>query len=72
MPQHPPAGEVVISMRPVSVFANGPGNEIEQLRAELHGRWRQATRAVMVLLSRRGCRSCRRMCRASTIRCWAR
>ena len=41
-------------MRPVSVFANGPGNEIEQLRAELHGRWRQATRAVMILLSLHG------------------
>src|SRR5437868_3568424 len=52
LPQHPPAGEVVISMRPVSVFANGPGSEIEQLKADLHGRWRQATRAVMVLLSR--------------------
>ena len=46
-----PAGEVVISMRPVSVFAKGPGSEIEQLRAELQGRWRQAARAVMVLLS---------------------
>ena len=41
-------------MRPVSVFAKGPGSEIEQLRAELQGRWRQATRAVMVLLSLRG------------------
>ena len=30
-----PAGEVVISMRPVSVFANGPGCEIEQLEADL-------------------------------------
>jgi transposase len=49
-----PAGEVVISMRPVSVFANGPGSEIEQLEADLHGRWRQATRAVMVLLSAHG------------------
>jgi Homeodomain-like domain-containing protein len=49
-----PAGEVVISMRPVSVFAKGPGGEIEQLRAELQGRWRQAARAVMVLLSLRG------------------
>ena len=38
-----PAGEVVISMRPVSVFANRPGSEIEQLQADLHGRWRQAT-----------------------------
>ena len=54
MPQHPPAGEVVISMRPVSVFAKGPGSEIEQLRAELQGRWRQAARAVMVPLSLRG------------------
>ena len=34
MPQHPPAGEVVISRRPVSVFANGSGSEIEQLQAE--------------------------------------
>jgi transposase len=41
-------------MRPVSVFAKGPGSEIEQLRAELQGRWRQAARAVMVLLSLRG------------------
>jgi len=38
-------------MRPVSVFANGPQSEIEQLKADLHGRWRQAARAVMVLLS---------------------
>ena len=51
MPQHPPAGEVVISMRPVSVFANGPDSEIERLRAQLRGPWRQAARAVMVLLS---------------------
>src|SRR6266581_5336498 len=41
-------------MRPVSVFAKGPGSEIEQLRAELQGRWRQAVRAVRVLLSLRG------------------
>ena len=41
-------------MRPVSVFANGPESEIEQLRSDLHGRWRQATRAVMVLLSAYG------------------
>jgi transposase len=41
-------------MRPVSVFANGPVSEIEQLKADLHGRWRQATRAVMVLLSLHG------------------
>jgi transposase len=41
-------------MRPVSVFANAPSGEIEQLRAELRGRWRQAMRAVMVLLSVQG------------------
>jgi transposase len=41
-------------MRPISVFADGPGSEIEQLRADLQGRWRQAARAVMVLLSLRG------------------
>jgi hypothetical protein len=28
-------------MRPVSVFAHGPDCEIEQLEADLHGRWRQ-------------------------------
>jgi transposase len=41
-------------MRPVSVFANGPDTEIELLRAELRGRWRQALRAVMVVLSVQG------------------
>jgi hypothetical protein len=38
-------------MRPVSVFAKGPASEIEQLEAALRGPWRQAGRAVMVLLS---------------------
>ena len=41
-------------MRPVSVFANRPGSEMERLQADLHGRWRQASRAVMVLLSAHG------------------
>jgi transposase len=41
-------------MRPVSVFAKGPAGEIEQLEADLHGQWRQAARAVMVLLSLHG------------------
>ncbi len=41
-------------MRPVSVFASSPGSESEQLQADLHGRWRQATRAVMVVLSVHG------------------
>jgi hypothetical protein len=34
----PPPGEVVVSMRPVCVFAKGPGEEIERLRAGLRGR----------------------------------
>jgi len=38
-------------MRPVSVFAKGEGSEIGQLEADLRGRWRQAAREVMVLLS---------------------
>jgi transposase len=41
-------------MRPVSVFAKGPASEIEQLAAGLRGQWRQAARAVMVLLSLHG------------------
>ena len=41
-------------MRPVSVFAKGQGGEIGQLEADLHGQWRQATRAVMVLLPLHG------------------
>jgi len=41
-------------MRPVCVFANGPGSEVERLRADLRGQWRQAARAVMVLLSLQG------------------
>ncbi len=41
-------------MRPVSVFAIRPAGETGQLREDLHGRWRQATRAVMVLLSAHG------------------
>ena len=39
-------------MRPVSVFANRPSEELERLRAALRGRWRQAERAVMVLATR--------------------
>jgi transposase len=41
-------------MRPVCVIANAPSCEIEQVRDELRGRWRQAARAVMVLLSLHG------------------
>jgi hypothetical protein len=54
LPHHPPADEVVISMRPVSVFANGSGSEIERLEANLRGRWREATRAVILLPSLHG------------------
>jgi transposase len=41
-------------MRPVSVFASRPGDEVGRIRADLRGRWRQAARAVMVLLSLHG------------------
>jgi transposase len=70
---HPP-GEVVVSMRPVSVFAKAPGSEIEQLRADLHGRWRQAARAVMVLLSAHGLAAAQIAelldCHPATVRRW--
>src|ERR1700749_1868100 len=74
LPQHPPAGEVVISMRPVSVFANGPASEIEELRAGLGGQGRQAARAVMVLLSLHGLAPAQIAelldCHPSTVRRW--
>src|SRR5215472_5859654 len=61
-------------MRPVCVFAKGPGSEIEQLRASLEGRWRQAARAVMVLLSLRGLAPAEIAvlleCHPSTVRRW--
>ena len=41
-------------MRPVSVFANGLGCEVAQLEADLRGRWREAARAVMIVLSAHG------------------
>jgi transposase len=49
-----PPGEVVVSMRPVSVFANASEPESARLRHALRGRWKMAMRAVMVLLSLRG------------------
>ena len=74
LPQHPSAGEVVISMRPVSVFANGPDSEVERLRAELRGPWRQAARAVMVLLSLHGLPAAQIAvlldCHPATVRRW--
>jgi transposase len=61
-------------MRPVSVSANGPAGEIEQLETSLHGRWRQATRAVMVLLSAHGLPPARIAelldCHPATVRRW--
>ncbi len=61
-------------MRPVSVFASGPGSEIDQLEAGLRGRWRQATRAVMVLLSLHGLPPAQIAalldCRPATVRRW--
>src|SRR5258707_7822180 len=61
-------------MRPVSVFAKGPGSEIEQLRGDLQGRWRQATRAVMVLLSLHGLAPAQMAalldCHPATVRRW--
>jgi DNA-directed RNA polymerase specialized sigma24 family protein len=64
----------VVGVRPVSVFAKGPGSDIEQLRADLHGRWRQATRAAMVLLSLHGLASAQIAelldCHPATVRRW--
>ena len=61
-------------MLPVSMFANGPASEIEELRAGLGGQWRQATRAVMVLLSLHGLAPAQIAelldCHPSTVRRW--
>ena len=61
-------------MRPVSVFAKAPVSEIEQLHGDLHGRWRQATRAVMMLLSLHGLTAAQIAelldCHPATVRRW--
>jgi transposase len=61
-------------MRPVCVFANGPAREAEQLRAGLRGQWRQAARAVMVLLSLQGLPAAQIAalleCHPATVRRW--
>jgi len=61
-------------MRPVCVFAKGPGEEIEQLRAGLRGRWQQAARAVMVLLPLQGLSAAQIAvlldCHPATVRRW--
>jgi transposase len=74
LPQHLPADEVMISMRPVSAFANSPGSEIERLEADLRGWWREAARAVIVLLSAHGLPSAMIAelldCHPATVRRW--
>jgi transposase len=61
-------------MRPVCVFANGPAREAERLRAGLRGQWRQAARAVMVLLSLQGVPAAQVAalleCHPATVRRW--
>ena len=61
-------------MRPVCVFAKGPSSEIEQVRASLEGRWRQAARAVMVQLSLQGLPAAQIAvlleCHPATVRRW--
>ena len=61
-------------MRPVCVFAKGSGEEIERLRADLRGRWRQAARAAMVLLSLHGLSAAQIAmlldCHPATVRRW--
>jgi transposase len=61
-------------MRPVCVFANASSREIEQLREDLRGRWRQAARAVMVLLSLHGLSAAQigdlLGCHPATVRRW--
>jgi transposase len=61
-------------MRPVCVFANGPASDAKQLRACLRGPWRQAARAVMVLLSLRGLPAAQVAmlleCHPATVRRW--
>jgi transposase len=61
-------------MRPVCVFANSPASETGQLRAGLRGQWRQAARAVMVLLSLHGLPAAQIAvlldCHPATVRRW--
>ena len=61
-------------MHPVCVFANGPGSEVERLRGDLRGQWRQAARAVMVLLPLPGLPAAQiavlLACHPATVRRW--
>jgi transposase len=61
-------------MRPVCVFAHGPGSEMDRLRSGLRGPWRPAVRAVMVLLSVQGLPAAQIAglleCHPATVRRW--
>jgi transposase len=61
-------------MCPAVMFANSPPGETGQLRDRLRGPWRQALRAVMVLLSARGLAPAEIAvlpgCHPSTVRRW--
>ena len=56
------------------MFAKGPASEVEQLEADLRGRWRQAARDVMVLLSLHGLPAAQIAalldCHPATVRRW--
>jgi len=43
-----------VDMSLAGVGSNGPGSEVEQVQAALRGRWREAARAVMIVLSAHG------------------
>ena len=64
----------MVSIRPVCVFAKGPGEESERLRADLRGRWRPAARAVMIQLSLQGLPAAQIAvlleCHPATVRRW--
>jgi len=51
LPHHPPAGKVVISMRPVSVFAKGTGSEIAPGVTGFRRAYQQALNAQAVVLA---------------------
>jgi transposase len=66
--------EVSVSMRPASVFANISATTHHQLITTLHGPWRNALRAVMVLLSAAGMPAAEigelLVCHPGTVRRW--
>src|SRR6185437_13067953 len=72
--QRPPTRRGRGQYAPGQRVRQAPGSEIEQLRADLHGRWRQAARAVMVLLSAHGLAAAQIAelldCHPATVRRW--